>query len=89
MESYCSRGKKEIAQDLYMAQPREAESLKNDVLTVAYHKNDGMYQARMEMPEHTNILKEVLLELLGSPIGVRIGSEAKTQTEEMSLFDGI
>ena len=67
----------------------EAESLKNDVLTVAYHKNDGMYQARMEMPEHTNILKEVLLELLGRPIGVRIGSEAKTQTEEMSLFDGI
>lgn len=65
----------------------EADSLKNDVLTVSYHKNDGMYQARMEMPEHTNILKEVLQELLGRPIQVRIGSETPSQTGEQSLFD--
>lgn len=64
-----------------------ATSLENDVLTVTYHKNDGMYQARMEMPEHTNILKEVLLDLLGRPVEVRVGSDAKAQSEEMSLFD--
>ena len=41
----------------------------------------------MEMPEHTNILKEVLQELLGRPIQVRIGSETPSQTGEQSLFD--
>ena len=59
MESYCSRGKKRNRPRLIRGSAAgEAESLKNDVLTVAYHKNDGMYQARMEMPEHTNIKKK-------------------------------
>lgn len=61
--------------------------LKNHCFTVEYFSGDTMYQSRMALPEHTEVLKQVLNEVFGREIAVKIVSDSNNESEQSSLFE--